>query len=107
MADHPDGFKWFGEGFDGFPKILPDDCVQYMVYIIDSKLNDFNIREQLRKVQAAANALCKELLKGFIWQRDGFGLEIVHQKGKHTSIPSPTLSDIGRTQFPAGSIEFW
>ncbi|KAL8962477.1 MAG: hypothetical protein Q9193_001120 [Seirophora villosa] len=80
MADHPDGFKWFGEGFDGFPKILPDDCVQYMVYIIDSKLNDFNIREQLRKVQAAANALCKELLKGFIWQRDGFELEIVHQK---------------------------
>ncbi|KAI4113129.1 MAG: hypothetical protein LQ345_005824 [Seirophora villosa] len=81
MADHPDGFKWFGEDFDGFPKILPDDCVQYMVYIIDSKLNNFNVREQLRKVQAAANALCKELLKGFIWQRDGFGLEIVHQKG--------------------------
>ncbi|KAL9012571.1 MAG: hypothetical protein Q9173_002680 [Seirophora scorigena] len=89
MADQPEGFKWFGEGFDGFPKILPDDCVQYMVYIIDSKLNVFNVREQLRKVQAAANALCKDLLKDFIWQRDGFGLDTVHQKGKHTSIPSP------------------
>ncbi|KAL8652954.1 MAG: hypothetical protein Q9210_002379 [Variospora velana] len=81
MADQPDGFKWFGEGFDGFPKILPDDCVQYTVYIIDSRLNDFNVREQLRKVQAATNALCKNLLKDFIWQRDGFGLEMVQQKG--------------------------
>ncbi|KAI4144755.1 MAG: hypothetical protein LQ341_002578 [Variospora aurantia] len=83
MADQPDGVKWFGEGFDGFPKILLDDCVQYTVYIIDSKLNDFNVREQLRKVQAAANALCKNLLKDFIWQRDAFGLEMVQQKGQN------------------------
>lgn len=92
MADQPDGVKWFGEGFDGFPKILLDDCVQYTVYIIDSKLNDFNVREQLRKVQAAANALCKNLLKDFIWQRDAFGLEMVQQKGRYISVPSFTLS---------------
>lgn len=85
MANKSDNFKWFGEGFDGFPKSLPDDCVHYAIYIIDAKANDFTIREQLRKVQVAANVLCKNLLKDFIWQRDGFGLEIVHQNGTPTS----------------------
>lgn len=92
MADQPEAFKWFGEGFDGFPKLLPDDCVQYMIYIIDSRLDDFNVREHLRKVQVAANTLCKNLLKDFIWQRDVFRLELVQQKSKHISAKRPTLS---------------
>ncbi|KAL8923291.1 MAG: hypothetical protein Q9208_004691 [Pyrenodesmia sp. 3 TL-2023] len=82
MASNPDDFRWFGEGFNGFPKTLPDDCVHYAIYIIDAKANDFTIREQLRKVQVAANALCKNLLKDFIWQRDGFGLDIVQRNGR-------------------------
>lgn len=40
MDDQPpdDGLKWFGEGFDGFPKRLPDDCVEYIIYLVDSTL---------------------------------------------------------------------
>ena len=82
MVGALDGFKWFGEGFEGFPKILPDDCVQYTLYLIDANLSHFEIRAQLRKVQAAANLLCKGLLKDFIWQRDDFRLEIKQQDGR-------------------------
>ncbi len=77
-----DGFKWFGEGFDGFPKSLPEDCVEYTLYIIDSKLNDFDVREKLREVQSEASKLIKKLLKDFIWQREKFALELVRENSQ-------------------------
>lgn len=80
-----DDFKWFGEGFDGFPKFLPEDCVEYTLYIIDSKLNDFDVREKLREVQSEANKLIKKLLKEFIWQREKFALELVRKDGQTRS----------------------
>lgn len=80
-ARHKD-FKWFGEGFDGFPKRLPEDCVEYFIYVINSKLSDSEIRSQLRQIQASASSLTKKLLKGYIWQRQSFKLEIVHEDGK-------------------------
>ena len=82
-------FKWFGEGFDGFPKVLPDDCAQYMIYTVDGKSSDFDVREQLRKVQAAATTLTKSLLNDYIWQRDDFRLELVQGQGKRLSPSSP------------------
>ena len=75
MEGSSDGFKWFGEGFDGFPKSLPEDCVEYTVYILEDK-DDIELRDQLRRVQAAAEKLSAELLKGFIWQRDAFELKL-------------------------------
>ena len=74
MRNSSDSLKWFGEGFDGFPKHLPDDCVEYTIHIIDSKLNDVQKRERLRDVQAAGLKLAAKLTKGFIWQREGFNL---------------------------------
>jgi hypothetical protein len=35
--DTDDGLKWFGEGFDGFPKKLPEDVVEYIIFIIDQR----------------------------------------------------------------------
>ncbi|KAL8948951.1 MAG: hypothetical protein Q9222_004903 [Ikaeria aurantiellina] len=75
--------KWFGEGFDGFPKILPDDCVHYAIYIISDDSTDFDIRAQLRQTQKAATALCKSLLQDYIWQRDGFKLDLEQQEGRY------------------------
>ncbi|KAL8716884.1 MAG: hypothetical protein Q9225_005818 [Loekoesia sp. 1 TL-2023] len=99
MANQRDDFKWFGEGFDGFPKILPDDCVQYALYIVDTKLSDFDVRQQLRIIQTAANALCKKLLEGYIWQRDAFGLELVQEHG-HSFLQ-------GRTNFGDSVDDEW
>lgn len=72
-----DDFKWFGEGFDGFPKRLPEDTVEYVLYIIDSKTgSDAQIRSRLNGIQNAASNLTKKSLKDYIWQRDSFNLQL-------------------------------
>jgi len=81
MDDSTEDFKWFGEGFDGFPRGLPDDCVEYTLYIIDTKLQQIDIRQKLREVQKLANILTKKLLEGYIWQRDNFKLDFAQEKG--------------------------
>ncbi|CZR57434.1 related to sgt1 protein [Phialocephala subalpina] len=82
MDTQDDGLKWFGEGFDGFPKRLPDDCVEYSLFIIDSKL------KTQKELLARLEAVCKEslklsesLLKEYIWQRDVFKIELESGKG--------------------------
>lgn len=75
-------FESFGEGFSRFPKTLPEDCVAYTIYIIDAKLSDFQVQEQLRQVQKAGIKLTNELLKDFIWQRERIHFDLVREKGK-------------------------
>ena len=82
MAAPKDDFKWFGEGFDGFPKSLPEDCVEYTIYILNSSLTNLETREQLRQIQSAAMKLTQELLKDFIWQRESFKLSLEREDGR-------------------------
>ena len=83
-----DGFKWFGEGFDGFPKRLPDDCVEYVIYAMDEKLQtQASARTRLNQILKASNESKKNSLKDYIWQRDDFELKI------YPEIPSLTSSD--------------
>ena len=54
-------FKWFGEGFDGFPKNLPDDTVEYCLFVIDEKLDSIaTIKARLNEILEAFNA-CTDL----------------------------------------------
>ncbi|KAL1800334.1 hypothetical protein ACET3X_000676 [Alternaria dauci] len=80
MDGPQDDLKWFGEGFDGFPKKLPDDVVEYMVFIIDSRLSDIKTRERLQAFQRALNVLEKKFLKEYIWQRDSLALDLVREE---------------------------
>ncbi|MCJ1277917.1 hypothetical protein MMC21_005731 [Puttea exsequens] len=99
MEGPKDNFKWFGEGFDGFTKHLPEDSVEYNIYIINSKLSDSETQQQLRRVQNAASKLTEDLLKDFIWQRDCFKLDIRRQRGlRHLS---------GRTDFGDSVEDEW
>ncbi|KAF2011618.1 SGT1-domain-containing protein [Aaosphaeria arxii CBS 175.79] len=83
MEDIPkDDFKWFGEGFDGFPKKLPEDVVEYMIYIIDTRLSDVQTRERLQSFQRSLNSLEKKFLKEYIWQREPIKLELVREEGR-------------------------
>ena len=75
-------FKWFGENTGRFPKILPEDCVEYAIYIIDAELSDFQVQEQLRQVQKASIKLTNDLLKDYIWQRERIQFDLVREKGK-------------------------
>jgi SGT1 protein len=76
MEDPKDGLKWFGEGFDGFPKRFPEDCVDYSLFVVDSALNPREHLNQLEVVRKEALKITKQLLKDYIWQKDEFNLEL-------------------------------
>ncbi|KAF2851293.1 SGT1 family protein-like protein Sgt1 [Plenodomus tracheiphilus IPT5] len=80
MQGPQDDLKWFGQGFDGFPKKLPDDVVEYIILIIDSRLSDIQTRERLQAFQRALGVLEKKFLKEYIWQRDALKLELVREE---------------------------
>ncbi|KAJ8106430.1 hypothetical protein OPT61_g9542 [Boeremia exigua] len=77
--DSGDGLKWFGEDFDGFPKKLPEDVVEYIIFIIDARLSDTQTRERLQAFQRALQDLKKKFLKEYIWQRDEIKLDLVRE----------------------------
>lgn len=82
MNAQDDGLKLFGEGFDGFPKRLPEDCVDYSLFIIDSKLkSQKELLARLEVVRKESLKLTSSLLKDYIWQRGTFKLEIESGKG--------------------------
>jgi hypothetical protein len=75
MEGPKDDLKWFGEGFDGFPKRLPEDCVEYMLFFVDSSLTQRELLSQLEVVRKEALKLTKKLLTEYIWQRGEFALK--------------------------------
>jgi hypothetical protein len=75
MEGPKDDLKWFGEGFDGFPKRLPEDCVEYMLMIIDSSLTPKHHHTRLESVRKEAITLKKKYLQDYIWQREEFELK--------------------------------
>ncbi|KAF2026687.1 SGT1-domain-containing protein [Setomelanomma holmii] len=77
-----DDLKWFGEGFDGFPKKLPEDVVEYIIYVIDTKLSDVQTRERLQAFQRSLHQLEKKFLKDYIWQRESLCLNLVREEGR-------------------------
>ncbi|KAK3305508.1 SGT1 protein-domain-containing protein, partial [Chaetomium strumarium] len=71
-----------GDGdFDGFRfrMRLPEDCVEYMLFIIGERTNS-NL-PSLDTVRRAADKRLNELAKDYIWQRDGFNLKARTDKG--------------------------
>ncbi|KAK2743266.1 hypothetical protein FQN57_004955 [Myotisia sp. PD_48] len=97
---------WFKSTFRPIPKPqLPDDCVEYSLYWIspsDEKCVEDQsdlIRTSLGKVQKSASELVKKYLKDYIWQRDGFKLELTKEDGFHILR--------GRTQFGDSIEDEW
>ena len=63
----------------GIPKrTLPDDTAQYSLYILDSKQH---LHARLTKVQDAAKEILRDWGRDYIWQREGFGLDIAECDG--------------------------
>ncbi|OBT72728.1 hypothetical protein VF21_08818 [Pseudogymnoascus sp. 05NY08] len=81
MEDQKDDLKWFGEGFDGFPKRLPDDSVEYTLFIINKSLAQKEVLACLELVRKEATKLTGALLKDYIWQRDDFNLKLEQSSG--------------------------
>jgi hypothetical protein len=102
-----DGFKWFGEGFDGFPKRLPDDCVEYIIHLIDTRFaTAAKIRTRLNEILKASNDLKKKLLKDYVWQRDEFELKLFPNPSSTTADVPPLSQDLKGRQYLRGRTNF-
>lgn len=78
MANAPE-LRPGDEGFDGFRMRLPEDCVEYMLFIVGEKSD--NDLPSLEAVKRAADKKLTELAKDYIWQREPLKLETKIQKG--------------------------
>ena len=69
---------------ESYSRVLPENCVEYFIYIIDTTIKDIEVRQKLRAVLSSATSFAKTLLKGYIWQRDSFQLELTQEKGENS-----------------------
>lgn len=92
MEAAKDDFKWFGEGFDGFPKRLPEDSVEYTLFIINPQLSQKEVLLRLESVKKEVAKLTTSLLKEYIWQRDAFELKLVQTPGTYSPYAFHILS---------------
>lgn len=67
------------EDFDGFRVRLPEDCVEYMLFVIGNKTD--SALPSLEAIRRAADKKLDEIAKDYIWQKDPFKLETKTQKG--------------------------
>ncbi|KAL2838790.1 regulatory factor Sgt1 [Aspergillus pseudodeflectus] len=98
--------EWFKSTFRPIPKPeLPDDCIEYSLHYIPSDPAPAVVdevadtRSRLIEVQKSAAELVKSLLKDYIWQREGFKLEITKANG--------ITSLSGRTNFGDSIEDEW
>lgn len=73
--------------FQDFERILPENCVEYVLFIIETDLEPSNSLSSLEAVRKSAIQLCSQLTKDYIWQREAFNLETKSTSG----VLSPVL----------------
>ncbi|KAK6064424.1 ecdysoneless-like protein [Seiridium cupressi] len=76
-----DKVNFFEGGFDGFPRRLPDNCVEYILFIVDAQLEAHKLLSALENVRKTALHLTNDLTKDYIWQRDGLQLDVKNDQG--------------------------
>ncbi|KAI6714824.1 hypothetical protein PZA11_005111 [Diplocarpon coronariae] len=82
MSLPEDGFNEFGKDFVGFPKLLPENCVEYLLFIVDLKIkSQRELLGRLDDVRKEALEMTGGLLKEYIWQREAMNLELQSSKG--------------------------
>lgn len=59
---------------------LPDNCVEYFLFLLDTDDNALKQQLQLKDLQKTAQQLCQTLTTDYIWQRDGFELNLEVEK---------------------------
>lgn len=69
------------QGFQNFKRILPENCIEYMLFIIEGDAPTKKILSGLETVRKAAAQLSKQLTRDYIWQRDDFNLTIKNEGG--------------------------
>ena len=75
-----DDFKWFGEGFEGFPRVPQDSTVEYSVYFLSSS-EGCTLNAKLEEARKYAVELTHGLLADYIWHVQGFTLDTTSKNG--------------------------
>lgn len=70
-------------GFKEYERVLPENCVEYMLFIIEADLQPKKTNSSLEAVRKAAVQLANQLTKEYIWQRDAFSLETKTDQGEY------------------------
>ncbi|KAJ1325604.1 SGT1-like protein [Microdochium nivale] len=81
--DFDDRPEFSKDGFQGFPRKLPENCVEYVLVAIDKHLETRKLLSELEHVRKLALQSCADLTKDYIWQRDGFQLQIKSEGSLH------------------------
>ncbi|KAI0190779.1 SGT1 protein-domain-containing protein [Xylaria flabelliformis] len=78
--DVQDGNQTSQDGTEAFPRSLPDNCVEYMLFVLEA-LEPRALLTELENVRKTAMQLCMATAKDYIWQRDSFQLQIKREAG--------------------------
>ncbi|KAI0414595.1 SGT1 protein-domain-containing protein [Xylaria grammica] len=79
--DSQEGNRMFQDGVDPFPRSLPENCVEYMLFVLDSTLEPRGLLAELENIRKTAMQLCAATAKDYIWQRDSFQLQTKREDG--------------------------
>ncbi|KAF7545712.1 hypothetical protein G7046_g9496 [Stylonectria norvegica] len=60
---------------------LPDNTVEYLLFILDSKLDARKQLSQIESIRKSALQLSASIAKDYIWQKDEFNLELKTEQG--------------------------
>lgn len=68
-------------GFQGFQMQLPENCIEYMLFAIDTIQDNRKLLSTLEEIRKAALRLADDLTRDYIWQRESFNLELRRENG--------------------------
>lgn len=95
MSRTAEDIAWLKSTFRPIPRpALPEDCIEYSLFVIDPALDRANhseLRVELRAVQNFATALQRQWLKDYIWQREAFALELAKDNGEVCVLSNRTM----------------
>ena len=69
------------EAFANLDRRLPENCVEYFLFLIDSIPGTRHVLSELHAVRNVAVDLCDSLTKDYIWQRGEFQLTLKKERG--------------------------
>lgn len=61
---------------------LPDNCVEYLLFVLDPQLEARRELSQIEAVRKSALDLATSLTADYIWQKDEFNLTLKNEQGK-------------------------
>ncbi|RSM12915.1 hypothetical protein CEP52_002267 [Fusarium oligoseptatum] len=70
-----------GEDQAGLNNQLPDNCVEYLLFVLDSQLEARRQLSQIEAVRKSAIDLATSLTGDYIWQKDEFNLTLKNEQG--------------------------